>query len=278
MQRPTRKSRAGVAALATLVLTATVAVFTTIGYGASAAIQYAPTNTAAPTVSGEAREGSTLTTTNGTWTSDSALAYSYRWQRCDSAGAACVDIAGATSQSYVVVTADVGKRLRSIVTASNSSGASSANSAPTAVVVAKNSTTSPTGAIRLSNGLTSVPASAVVSPDRLVVDKVEFSQSPIRSRNPLQARFRVVDTRGFVVRDALVYATAIPFGRIVQPAETKTDQEGWATITIQPTRLLPLRNGFLLTMFVRARKEGDDPLAGISTRRLISVRTANPAA
>ena len=274
MQRPTRKSRLGVAALATLVLTLTVAVFTTIGYGAPAAIQYAPANTAAPTVSGSPQEGSTLTTTNGSWTSDSALAYAYKWQRCDAAGANCADIAGATTNTYKVVAADVGKRLRSVVTASNSSGATSATSAPTAVVT----TAGPSGAIRLSNGLTSVPASAVVSPDRLVVDKVEFSQTPIRSRNPLQARFRVVDTRGFVVRDALVYATAIPFGRIVQPAETKTDQEGWATMTIQPTRLLPLRNGFLLTMFVRARKEGDDPLAGISTRRLISVRTATPAA
>ena len=93
----------------------------------------------------------------------------------------------------------------------------------------------------------------------------------------MQARFRVKDTRGFVVRDALVYANAIPFGRIIQPGEVRTDQEGWATMSITPTRLLPLRNGYLLTMFVRARKSGDDLLAGVSTRRLVSVRTARPA-
>jgi hypothetical protein len=57
----------------------------------------------------------------------------------------------------------------------------------------------------------------------------------------------------------------------------KTDQAGWATMTITPTRLLPLANGYLLTMFVRARKTGDNILAGVSTRRLISVRTARPA-
>jgi hypothetical protein len=274
MQRPTRKSRAGVAALATIVLTAMIAVFTTIGYGAPAATQYAPTNTAAPTVSGNTTEGSTLTTTNGSWTSDSALAYTYKWQRCDTNGANCADIAGATTNSYKIVAADVGKRLRSVVTASNASGATSATSAPTAVVT----TAGPSGAIRLANGLTSIPAATVTPPERLVIDKIEFSQTPIRSRNPLQARFRVTDTRGFVVRDALVYVTAIPFGRIVQPAETRTDQEGWATVTIQPTRLLPLQNGYLLTMFARARKEGDDVLAGVSSRRLISVRTARPAA
>ena len=113
-------------------------------------------------------------------------------------------------------------------------------------------------------------------PARLVVNDIQFAPSPIRSRNPFQARFRVLDTRGFVVRDAIVFASAIPFARIVQPPEVRTGSDGWATMQIQPTRLLPLRNGYLLTMFARARKDGDDLLAGVSSRRLISVRTANP--
>jgi len=274
MNRPTRKSRASVAALATLVLAAVVAVFTTIGYAGSSAIQYAPRSTAAPAVTGNATVGSTLTTTNGTWTTDAGtVTYAYQWQSCDAAGANCANVAGATNQTYVVRAADNGKRLRSSVTARNNDGTSVATSAATAAVT----NAGPAGQIRLSNGQISIPASSVALPARLVVHQIQFSQSPIRSRNPLQARVRIQDTRGFVVRDALVYATAIPFGRIVQPAETRTDQEGWATMTIQPTRLLPLRNGFLLTMFVRARKQGDDILAGVSSRRLISVRTANPS-
>ena len=275
MQRPNRRSRTLVASLATLMLVATVAVFSTIGSASpnAAQQQYGPTNTAPPVVTGEARATEQLTTSNGAWQSSTAITYTYAWQRCEAAGSGCADIAGATANRYTAQAADVGKRLRSEVTATNATGSSVAFSALTEVVVAENAE----GQIRLANGLISVPASSVAAPQRLVVSDIQFSQMPIRSRNPLQARFRVKDTRGFVVRDALVYANAIPFGRLIQPGEVRTDQQGWATMTITPTRLLPLANGYLLTMFVRARKSGDDILAGISTRRLISVRTARPA-
>ena len=274
MERPQRKSRALVASLATLILLTTIAVFTTIGYAnTTAQAQYAPDNTASPALTGEARQGQTLTTSNGSWTSDSAVTYTYAWQRCEANSTGCATIAGATANRYVVQAADVGKRLRSRVTATNASGSAVALSAVTDVDVAPGVP----GQIRLPNGLISVPASSVTLPERLIVENIEWSQMPIRSRNPVQARFRVKDTRGFVVRDALVYANAIPFGRIIQPGEVRTDQEGWATMSITPTRLLPLRNGYLLTMFVRARKSGDDLLAGVSTRRLVSVRTARPA-
>ena len=263
-----------VAAFATLGLAAVVAVFTTIGSASPAAIQYAPQNTATPTISGDARVGSTLTTTNGSWTSSAGnVTYTYQWQRCNSAGANCANIGAATKQTYVVASADVGSRLRSVVTARNNDGSSAAASAPAAAV----ETAGPAGQIRLSNGQISIPASSVTPPARLVVNDIQFAPSPIRSRNPFQARFRVLDTRGFVVRNAIVYASAIPFARIVQPPEVRTDSDGWATMQIQPTSLLPLRNGYLLTMFTRARKDGDDLLAGVSSRRLISVRTANPS-
>jgi hypothetical protein len=62
--------------------------------------------------------GQTITTTDGTWTySLDYLTYTYRWLRCDSAGANCVAIGGATTPSYQVVSADVGHKLRSEVTA-----------------------------------------------------------------------------------------------------------------------------------------------------------------
>lgn len=258
------------AAGATALLVLAVALFATIGTAASgsaSAAQYAPQNTAAPSVSGTPQEGSTVTTSNGQWSSTSSTAFSYQWQRCDSAGANCADIAGATNQSYAVQTADVGKTLRSVVTASNADGAGKASSAPTSVVTSKSTQTS---------GST-VDASAVALPSRLVIDAVRFTPGKITSRNPVQLRVHVATTEGKVVRGALVYVTAIPFGRINQPAEVSTDASGWATLSLQPTLRLPLRDGYLLTIFIRARKAGDSVLAGVSSRRLVSARVGSPA-
>jgi hypothetical protein len=258
------------AAGATALLILAVALFATIGTAASggaAAAQYAPASSAPPAISGTPRDGSTLTSTTGQWSSTSAIAYSFQWQRCDTAGANCADLAGATSQTYVVQTADVGKTLRSVVTASNADGVGKANSAPTSVVTAKSTQT--TGS--------AVDASSVVLPSRLVIDAVRFTPARITSRNPVQLRVHIATTEGKVVRGALVYVTAIPFGRINQPAEVSTDANGWATLSLQPTLRLPLREGYLLTIFIRARKQGDSVLAGVSSRRLVSARVGSPA-
>lgn len=81
------------------------------------------TNVTLPTISGTAQQGHTLTTSNGTWTfSLDYLTYTYRWLRCDAAGANCVAIPGATSQSYLLTASDVGSTIRSEVTATEHSG------------------------------------------------------------------------------------------------------------------------------------------------------------
>lgn len=82
------------------------------------------TNVTPPTLSGTAKQGQTLQTTNGTWTYDLAyLTYAYQWLRCDTAGANCVDIGGATSASYLITGTDVGHTLRSEVTATEHAAA-----------------------------------------------------------------------------------------------------------------------------------------------------------
>ena len=105
----------------------------TVAFARSAAT---PQNTALPQVSGTAKEGETLTASNGTW-SNTPTSYAYQWRRCASDGQACGDITGASKQTYAVVAADVGHTLRVVVTASNADGKASATSEATDVVDSK---------------------------------------------------------------------------------------------------------------------------------------------
>jgi hypothetical protein len=86
-------------------------------------------------VSGTAQEGKTLTASPGSWSGTAPIGYAYQWQRCDSGGQGCSPISGATGSTYTAGSADVGGTLEVTVTASNSVGAASASSAPTAVIV-----------------------------------------------------------------------------------------------------------------------------------------------
>ena len=92
-----------------------------------------PANTSLPTITGSASEGQTLNTTNGAW-SGSPTSYTYQWQDCNSSGAGCGNISGATNSSRTLSSGDVGHTLRVVVTAHNGGGATSATSVATAVV------------------------------------------------------------------------------------------------------------------------------------------------
>jgi hypothetical protein len=139
---PMRKHRIGLrrlAPLAVLIIACGVA-----GTVASARSAAAPENTAVPQISGTAKEDSTLTASNGTWT-NSPTSFAYQWRRCASDGSACGDITGATKQTYSPVAGDVGRTLRVEVTASNTDGKNSATSDATDVVHSKSG---PTNSVR----------------------------------------------------------------------------------------------------------------------------------
>jgi hypothetical protein len=228
----------------------------------------APVNTAPPTITGTPASGQALTAGNGTWTGATPLTYTYAWLLCDATGAACQPIPGATASTYALTTAAVGKTLRLQVTASNTSGTAVSASVPTAVVA----TAGPVSLIKLPNGLTSVDAADVKLPYRLILSKFKVQQTqPLHSRAPFRASFTVTDTRGYVVRNALVYVIGLPYNRILNATEQRTAQDGTVTFTLTPTRLQPLKSGARLVIFARARVEGDSLLAGASTRRLVEV-------
>jgi hypothetical protein len=100
---------------------------------AAPALAAPPANTSAPTVTGTARVGETLTAQNGTWT-NSPTAFQYQWQRCNAAGVSCANVPGAVDRTYLLGTSDAGRTMRVRVTAVNADGATNARSAPTAVV------------------------------------------------------------------------------------------------------------------------------------------------
>jgi subtilisin family serine protease len=96
----------------------------------------APSSTGVPAISGSAQAGQTLTVSTGTWSGTTPITYASQWKRCDSSGAACVDVAGTTGSTYTLASSDVGFTLRASVVATNAYGSATATSAATAVVAA----------------------------------------------------------------------------------------------------------------------------------------------
>lgn len=82
-----------------------------------------PLNTKPPLITGTARQGETLTEHHGSW-EHSPAEYSYQWLQCDSLGVACINIGGATAQTYLPGSTDVGHTLRVQETATNAGGPS----------------------------------------------------------------------------------------------------------------------------------------------------------
>ncbi|MEJ7568667.1 MAG: hypothetical protein WKF41_10420 [Gaiellaceae bacterium] len=91
-----------------------------------------PKNTEPPTITGTPKVGQTLTANEGSW-SGNPDSYTYQWQRCDTDVATCSNVS-ATTKTYLVRVADLGYRLRVMVTARNSKGSATATSAITAIV------------------------------------------------------------------------------------------------------------------------------------------------
>ena len=96
----------------------------------------APAVAAPPTIVGTAQTAKTLAGLPGTWSGGKPVTFLYQWQRCDAAGGSCAPIVGATSETYVPVTGDVGHALVLGVTAQTLSSSVVATSPATAAVVA----------------------------------------------------------------------------------------------------------------------------------------------
>ena len=231
-----------------------------------------PRNVQPPTIAGTPSQGQTLRVQPGTWNGRQPITFTFNWLRCDTAGNNCIVQPGFNDDAYVVREGDVGKTIRARVNARNSRGEASRLTAQTAVVTGPQG---PPGLITLPNGERSIPVTSVPSNESLVVDQAVFGTNPVRSRTePFQVRIKVKDSRGFVVRDALVFFRSTPL--VTQNAQDqRTGQDGWLTLTVTPERDFPaLRNDYNLQFYVKAYRQGDPVLAGVAGTRLVQVPLA----
>ena len=219
-----------------------------------------PNNTAPATISGTAQEGQTLTANRGSWAGAQPQTYTYQWLKCDRNGGVCAGIAGATGTTYVVKSTDVGSTLRVRVTARNGSGSRSSTSVPTAIVSRAGA---PSGS--------TISINDVALPNRLIIDRVQFTPFILRTRQAFTARFRVTDSQNHPVQGALVFVVGIPFGNTTTPPEQATGADGYVTFVIRPTFRLQVGRVGSQPFFVRARKPTDRLIAGVSTRRLVNL-------
>ena len=102
-----------------------------------------PANTVKPSVSGSTLPGSELTVSNGSW-NPAATSYLYQWQRCATDGTNCLNVVGATGKTYGVRTADVGSKLRALVTARDAQGQTTVASSTSDLVGSGTTTTTVT--------------------------------------------------------------------------------------------------------------------------------------
>jgi hypothetical protein len=227
----------------------------------------APVNTKKPSVSGSWVEGASATVDRGTWTG--ASSYTYQWLRCNSSGGSCGGIAGATSTQYRLTSSDVGRKVRVNVTARNTAGSTTVLSTESGTVAAAG----PAGVIVLPSGERSIPVTSVPRTERLIVDRVAFTPTPVRSRTQvISVQVRVKDTRGYVVRDAQVFIRSTPLVTRAEPSRRPTLTDGWVVFQMTPRSSFPQpRNGYNVQFFVKAYKTGDPALAGVAGYRLVQV-------
>jgi hypothetical protein len=153
-----------------------------------------PVNTAPPTITGTPTVGQTLTAENGTW-SNNPTSFAYQWRRCNGGGNACVSVANGTQKTYTLVGADAGRTIRIQVTATNSDGSASAQSAQTAAVApvgssaAPKNTSLPTigGTARVGQQLTGSEGSWSGSPDAYAFQWQRCDADTVRCSNVLNA-------------------------------------------------------------------------------------------
>ncbi len=140
-----------------------------------------PVNTVAPDTTGDAKVGSVLTTTQGTWTGTAPITYAYQWY------SGINTIAGATSNTYTVQASDLGNAVICQVTATNAHGGASATGPGIRIVTARYN-------YRTNAGVPAegfISAGSVSAPNQVRINEVD--KDGITHNGPL-SRMRIGDS------------------------------------------------------------------------------------
>jgi hypothetical protein len=230
----------------------------------------APTPTTVPSISGTPAVGSTLTASQGTW-SGNPTSVAISWLRCNVNGDDCATISGATAATHVLTPTDAGGTLRVSVTATKAKGSTTFVSKQTAAVPVAPATGCPAGT-------GTIQAKDLAMPARLEISKASISPNPVtRSTQRLQMHVLVTACNGRPVEGALVFAVAIPYNQF-GGTERLTGADGTIALTMSRERGFPAKahDQHLLAVFIRARKQGDPILGGVSTRRTVAFQVRLP--
>ena len=261
-----RQAAFAVAAVAALAL----AILAAVGVAATNRVAAAPSNTQPPVVSGVPEVGKELATTNGTWSGSTPLSFSYQWRRCDKTGGGCANISGATDNNYKLQGADGGNTLRAVVTAKNSDGSDNATSVPTAVIPAAPVSSNGCPA---DKSLKTAPIADLTPPARTQIVAFDVLSGPInRNTNSFTMKVRVGEhlQRQHQGCERLCDCSAVQ--PVPYPSRTAHRGRRHHDHGLPPRRKLPReQQTAAVDPLIRATKPGEDPLAGVSTRRLVAV-------
>src|SRR5436305_7081286 len=125
----------------------------------------------------------------------------------------------------------------------------------------------------LDKSLKTAAIADLAPPARLQIVAFDVLSGPINAgTNSFTLKVRVGSTCSVNIKGASVYVTAVPYNQFSIPNEELTGDDGTAILVFHRDANFPASGQQQqLTLFIRATKPGEDPLAGVSTRRLVAV-------
>jgi hypothetical protein len=124
-----------------------------------------------------------------------------------------------------------------------------------------------------NKSLKTAPIAELSPPPRLKIVAFDVLSGPINEQtDSFTPKVRRGSTCSVNIKGASVYVTAVPYNQFSIPAEELTGDDGTTTLVFRRDANFPASDQQQqLTLFIRATKPGEDPLAGVSTRRLVAV-------